>query len=226
MWKLKYPALKTTKLALISEFTRTMRSRNGHSHGAQGTIVHCDASDEESGEDSDNEEDTSEASELLPPPNSSPSSVLPKAKKVSPANFSKQMVRDGFYEEVSNLEAVEVGLLDNRKSVSMKGVNINPTLLEFVDHLIAERYPQTECSLWSINYLMYAGTLVVEKIIQHGKRKLNRGGKISASTMQRCEEYIKRHRSTVHRLKAEMERRSNKGPKTKRQEKKERKIRQ
>ena len=148
--KLKYPALETTKLALISEFTRTMRSKNGHSHDAQRTIVHCDASDEESGEDSANEEETLQAGELLPKPSPGPRSVLPKAKKVSRANFSKQMVRDGFFEEVSNLEAVEEGLLESRKSVSMKGVNINPTHMEFVERLIAERYPQTEWSMWSI----------------------------------------------------------------------------
>ena len=109
--------------------------------------MHCDASDEESREDSANEEETLQAGELLPKPSPGPSSVLPKAKKVSPANFSKQMVRDGFFEEVSNLEAVVEGLLESRKSVSMKGVNINPTHMEFVERLIAERYPQTEWSL-------------------------------------------------------------------------------
>ena len=133
-----YQALKTTKLALISEFTHTLRSRNGLSHGAGGITMLCDASDEGSGEDRANEEDTSEVDELLLQPIPGPSFVLPKSKKGSPATFSEQIVRDGFNEKVSNLKALEEGLLAGRKSVSMNLVNINPTLLELIDHLIRD----------------------------------------------------------------------------------------
>ncbi len=124
-----------------------------------------------------------------------------------PACFKEQTVRDGFRKEVEKLKHQAVGSFSDRISPDLRGINVNPKLMLCVDALIETEYGLTNMSMWSLNCLVYAGAVTVERVVRHSLNTHPKKKKDCAGIIERCSKHIYESRRTISRIKNEIKRR-------------------
>ncbi len=214
IWNEKYPALGTSKAALRSEYNRIKRLRSGspYTPGASHAEHSSGESDSESDEESDGEGENVDVD-----PRSE--TCTPVAKRMTPAKFDEQVIRDGFREELEEMTGRPEGCFEGRVCLCARNVHINPDLITLVDRMIYAEFSLTRGSMWSLNCLVYAGAKVLMNAVQKARRQLSAKSTPRVPVIERCLKYIKECRSTAHRLTTELERRNRTKPMSKREKK-------
>ena len=151
-----------------------------------------------------------------------------KVQPTSDAEISNRVLdelRDEYRTVLGDIEAVVEGNFSARLRPSCQGIRVDGALLRAVDDLIAQEWE--DCSgktLWKLNCLVYAGTVVVERVVKRSLVRPGGGGCPRVESIRRKEAEVTELRWKIGWLKSEISRRKTYPKMTERQYRKQARI--
>ncbi len=215
IWNRKYPHLQTTSCALRVKYSRLASAAQRRMTGAastdesdQDTSFSDDSSSDEEWEeprldgDSEDDEQALGRSEIL------------RTRPIPPV-FVVEEVTIEFLAVFDKVSDGAVGDFKGRVTPSVRGKNVNPSLLQLVDELVGLQLSEPSSDLWTLNCAVYAAALLIERMVvfYFTKLKQRKPGGLSRQ-LETLLTRINKTRCDIGRLGRETKRRRGSGGKS------------